>query len=189
LEVPFLFTSPNEFFLDLGPDQSILLGDSVFLQLRTDAPAYDTLIWETNGPLPQAGVPAQWVAPRESQRYTVTLVTPEGCRLTDEVLITVGREYRSYVPNAFTPNGDGNNDLIFPFGGEEVVRVIRWRIYDRWGNLVHDRGNLPPGDPGLGWDGNFAGRKMNPAVFVYQLELEINDGRIVTLYGDLTLVR
>jgi gliding motility-associated-like protein len=189
LEVAFAFSEPETPFLDLGPDRTIQLGDSVLLQMSTDAPAYDTLIWEASGPLSQPGAPMQWVAPRESQRYRLTLVTPEGCRISDEVLITVEREFRLYVPSAFTPNGDGNNDLIFPFGGEEVVRVIRWRIYDRWGNLVHDRENLPPGDPNLGWDGTFDGRRLNPAVFVYQLELEIEDGRIITVYGDVTLVR
>jgi len=189
LEQTFTFTAPASNFIDLGPDQFIQLGDSVFLQFRTDVLEYDTLIWETEGLLPQPGVPAQWVAPRATQRYRLVLITPEGCRLTDDVLITVGRDYRLYVPNAFTPNGDGVNDRILPFGGEEVVRVIRWRIYDRWGNLVHDRSDLPPGDPALGWDGNFAGRPLNPAVFVYQLEVAIEDGRIITVYGDVTLVR
>lgn len=189
LQVPFEFTAPEESFVDLGPDLFIQLGDSVLLQFRTDLASYDTLIWETTGPLPQPGAATQWVAPRETQRYRLTLVTPEGCRVTDEVLITVGRDYRIYVPSGFSPNGDGFNDLIFPFGGKEVVRVIRWRIYDRWGNLVHDRGGLPPGDPALGWDGRFDGRPLNPAVFVYQLEIEIEDGRTLTLYGDLALVR
>lgn len=189
LNVPFIFSPPSVPFIDLGPDRTIQLGDSVLLQVVVGMEAYDTLIWETNGPLPRPGAPLQWVAPRESQRYRVTLVTTAGCRVSDEVLITVGREYRLYVPTAFSPNGDGNNDLLFPFGGEEVIRVIRWRIYDRWGNLVHDRENLPPGDPRLGWDGTFDGRKLNPAVFVYQLEMEIEDGRILTVYGDVTLVR
>lgn len=68
-----------------------------------------------------------------------------------------------FIPNAFTPNGDANND-IFRVRGEQI-RELLVRVYDRWGEKVFETTT-----PGKGWDGTYKGKKVNPGVFVYYVE-------------------
>ena len=63
------------------------------------------------------------------------------------------------------------------------------KIFDRWGNAVFESGPFPPNDPIFGWNGKFNGQPMNPAVFVYYVEVEFVDGRRKILKGEVTLVK
>ena len=64
-----------------------------------------------------------------------------------------------------------------------------FRIFDRWGELVYQEENFQPNNPGSGWDGNFNGKPMNPAVFVYFAEVRFIDGSVKQFKGDITLAR
>jgi len=88
-----------------------------------------------------------------------------------------------YIPNAFTPNGDGLNDVwtVYPAGGVEVLRV---RVYDRWGELVYESGGGV-----VGWDGRFRGEEAPAGVYVYVVEYRDGEGRLLRRAGDVTLVR
>ncbi len=91
-----------------------------------------------------------------------------------------------YVPNVFSPNGDGVNDYfeIFLPNQTTIQQVLKVAVKDRWGNLVYSsEGVLPK------WDGYFQGKLSNPAVFFYQIQLELNDGQTELLQGSLSLVR
>ena len=92
----------------------------------------------------------------------------------------------AYVPNVFSPNGDGINDFFEFFLAKQttVQQVIKVEIIDRWGNLVYfSEGEMPK------WDGRFKGKLSNPAVFLYSIQLELNDGQIELLQGSFSLVR
>ena len=73
-----------------------------------------------------------------------------------------------FIPNIFTPNDDGVNDVFFIFGGDLVESIITFEIFDRWGNEVYDAQNFQPNDPANGWDGTFKDEKLSPAVFSYK---------------------
>ena len=91
-----------------------------------------------------------------------------------------------YVPNAFSPNGDGANDFfeIFLDNQSTIQQILKVEIIDRWGNLVYQsEGTLPK------WDGRFRDRLLDPAVFLYNIQLELNDGKTELLQGTLNLVR
>jgi gliding motility-associated-like protein len=95
-----------------------------------------------------------------------------------------------YIPNIFSPNGDGENDEFTIFADQKAVVNIHYlQVYSRWGELLWERHDFPPNDVSLGWDGTFQGLPMNPAVFVYQAELEFIDGRKELFKGDVTLER
>jgi gliding motility-associated-like protein len=92
------------------------------------------------------------------------------------------------MPNTFSPNGDGSNDVYYPRGkGIQTVRSLR--IFNRWGEMVYRRDNFKPNDPGAAWDGRFQGRELPPDVFVYMIDVVCENQSIVTLKGDIALIR
>ena len=114
-----------------------------------------------------------------------------GCGDSSIVTIEVNQEQTVYVPNAFSPNGDGTNDIFTVYGSNDVSRVKSFMVFDRWGELVHIGEDFAPNsiDPNNGWDGTFRGKAMNPAVFVYFVEVELTNGETVIRKGDVTLIK
>lgn len=87
-----------------------------------------------------------------------------------------------YVPNAFSPNGDGVNDMLFPLG--ESFETFEFVVYNRWGQIV-----FQTTDRSIGWDGTFNGKPLNTDVFAYRLKGKTFDGKEVLKTGNITLVR
>jgi gliding motility-associated-like protein len=87
-----------------------------------------------------------------------------------------------FVPNAFSPNGDGNNDILF-VRGLWVEKVI-FRIFDRWGELVFESDQVANG-----WDGTFQGRKLDPDVYDYYLDVTCIGGLKSISKGNVTLMK
>ncbi len=91
-------------------------------------------------------------------------------------------ENNLFVPNAFSPNGDGNNDTLFVRG--QNIKELHFYVYDRWGEKVFETINIDEG-----WDGTFRGEKMENAVFAYYLTLTYTDGKSETKKGNVSLIR
>jgi hypothetical protein len=114
-------------------------------------------------------------------------VDEKGCQAEDKRSITVfSNEF--YVPNVIKPES-GENGWFTIFGGNGVSGVRLLRVYDRWGTLVFERANFHPGQPESGWDGTAKGEPVDPGVFVWYVEVEMRDGRILSRKGDVTVVR
>lgn len=126
----------------------------------------------------------------ENNRFEVTVTDANGCVGTDEIEVIVSRNREVYVPTGFTPNNDGVNDYLMVHG-TSGTRVITFRVYDRWGELVFraDRYNINSENSMNVWDGTFKGKPMNPAVFVWYLEVKHIDGREESFEGNTTLLR
>lgn len=103
--------------------------------------------------------------------------------------MAVDRQIDIYVPNAFSPNGDGVNDLVTVYAGAAVREVVEFEIYDRWGEKVFANKHFPPNEEDMGWDGHFREVLMQPGVFVYRASVELLDGSILQFGGDITLIR
>lgn len=128
--------------------------------------------------------------PFQSQNYRILVITKEGCRDDAQLLLRVNRQVDVYIPNIFSPNGDGENDGFTVYADLRGVKQVRtFQIFSRWGEQVFVRENFQPNDPTLGWDGNFRGQDMNPAVFVYYAIVEFIDGQEVLFKGDVTVKR
>ena len=94
-----------------------------------------------------------------------------------------------FVPNAFSPfSSQGVNDVFYPYGGDCAKEVLLFQIYDRWGELIFNKKNLPLNDVASGWNGTFNGRELNPAVYVYLIDIQLIDGSIRRFVGDVMLV-
>ncbi|MCB0663234.1 MAG: gliding motility-associated C-terminal domain-containing protein, partial [Saprospiraceae bacterium] len=180
-----------QLLIDLGPDVTVLLGDSSTLEALINIPdnEVDTLIWEPEDFINCPGCYIQNVSPPYSTVFAVTLVDINGCRATDEVEVILDKTRPVFIPSGFSPNQDGINDVFMVYGGPGVERVDEFLIFDRWGNLLFQANDFQPNDPAFGWDGRFQGKMMNEAVFVYQAQITFLDGRTEIFKGDVTLVK
>ena len=191
MDTTILLNPPGEVVVDLGDDLFIQQGDSVTLQAQVNIPlnSMDSVIWQ---PLPNPECPnclSQGVRPQKTSTFRITVLDANGCQASDKITIVVNEERPVYVPNAFSPNGDSNNDLFLLYAGQSIASIRSLNIFDRWGNLVFAASDFQPNDPAFGWDGTFRGRQMNPAVFVWVAEIEFLDGEVESFKGDVTLVR
>jgi len=117
--------------------------------------------------------------------YSVTVTDINGCYDSDSVFLNDLEEdcdYFVYLPNVFSPNGDGNNDVFYVRG--TGIETITLRIFNRWGNQVFESNNLNEG-----WDGTYKGTIQNTSVFVYMLEVTFINGKTITKAGDISIIR
>ena len=113
----------------------------------------------------------------------------KGCTAEDDLRVFVNGQGKVFIPNAFTPNGDMNNDFLTVFAGEDVTEIRSFRVYDRWGELLFKEENFKPNVPAIGWDGKNDGKDMRPAVYVYVAEVEFLTGQMEVFKGDVVLIR
>jgi gliding motility-associated-like protein len=115
--------------------------------------------------------------------YTVTLnaSTSNGCSYSFSQTISKATLASIFLPNAFTPNGDGENDVLFVRGDFDEMEL---KIYNRWGEKVFEST-----DQSVGWDGTFTGRLAEPGVFVFYLTTKCADEPEIFKKGNVTVIR
>jgi gliding motility-associated-like protein len=175
---------PEVIVVELG-DSTTMLDPIIFSSLPIDS-----FLWTPGEQLSCDNCKNPTVNPIQSQLYTLTITDVNGCTAFGQVLIDLDKNRNVYIPNVFSPNDDGINDKFRIFTGIGVTNINFFRIYDRWGELVFDESNLGPSPDGtIGWDGRFRGQRMQPAVFMYLVEVGFLDGRVLLYRGDVTLLR
>ncbi len=171
--------------LSVIPDSAIIYyGQSVNIT-ATQASNY-TYSWQPASFLNNSSIANPVSTPIQSIDYILTIADQYGCRNTDSVHILVIQykcaEPEIYIPNAFSPNDDGKNDLIYVYGGQ--IKDLLFRIYDRWGEKVFETNK-----PRTGWDGTYKGTKVMPGVFVYYVEATCYDDEKFFKKGNITIIR
>lgn len=114
------------------------------------------------------------------------LTSSEGC---DSLVYLDLSYYHVYIPNVFTPNGDGQNDVFSILGNEDLVEIVDFKVYNRWGNIVFDQRHIDPQEGIAGWDGNHRGAPLPPGVYTYQVVLQMEDGKFRNRTGAINLIR
>lgn len=174
--------------LTLGPDQSILIGDSLLISpMLSFTP--DSFYWTGDIDQINPEVLVNWVFPTEDMSLQLFGIDALGCLYQDEILIRALLTSAIYIPNVFSPNGDGINDVFAPQTDPSIVTIDYFEIYSRWGEIVYSEKSFTPNQGGIGWDGTFRGKPMNAGVFYYRAGATNKRGKVHTLSGDLTLVR
>ena len=173
---------PPDLELNLGPDLEIILGDEIRIDAISNLPL-ESISW-SGIPDSSAGFSIQFV-PLRGGRIEATGLTSDGCSAVDDVLITVDTEARIYIPNAFSPNGDSNNDeyYISPFG-RSLGGIESFVIFDRWGNKVWETNN-----PEASWDGTFKGQNVTEGLYPFFLKAFLINGERIERKGSLHLIR
>ncbi|MDB5251816.1 MAG: hypothetical protein JWP27_985, partial [Flaviaesturariibacter sp.] len=115
--------------------------------------------------------------------------TAFGCTGSDTITIKpFCTDVQAFVPNAFTPDGDGVNDILM-VRGSGIAQVKTFRIFNRWGEVVFERGNFAPNNPAFGWDGKVKGIYGQPDVYVYTLEVICENGVPFTYKGNVSVLK
>lgn len=190
-DTTFFINQPDEVIVNLGPDVEIQLGDSIQLEpLPISALPVDTIFWTPGDFLSCTDCFEPWASPLSTQEYMFTIRDINGCEGSDNIIVDVDKNRNIFIPNIFSPNGDGRNDIFKVESGPGVVDVNFMLIYDRWGELLFERNNFVPADDiSGGWDGTFRGKDAPTGVYVYLVEVDFADGVTLLYRGDITIIR
>ena len=127
--------------------------------------------------------------PRANMNYIVTGKTKYGCAAADTIVIKlVCAQDRVYIPDAFTPNNDGKND-VFYIKGKGIKMIRSMRIFSRWGEKVFEKSAINVDDRSAGWDGIYKGAPAPIGTYVYFAELVCDTGEVFPVKGSLVLIR
>ncbi len=125
------------------------------------------------------------VTPVQETIYTVVATDTNGCVATDTVRIDVSDETNLFLPNAFTPNGDGNNDILQLYGNLASIKYFQLLIFDRWGEKVFETN-----DASFNWDGTYKGEKLQSSVYLYVMKTVMVDGKTNRAFkGTITMLK
>ncbi len=173
--------------VDAGPNQTLATGTIAHLQAVGSN--VDHYIWTDASTLSCDTCAATDATPDVTTTYTVTVTNNFGCRDADTVTVYLYCDNNQiFVPNTFTPNGDGQNDVFFPRGAG-VKNLKSFRIYNRWGQLLFERNDIPINDESNAWDGSYGGSSPRPDVYVYVIEGVCGNGKPMFIKGDVTIIR
>jgi gliding motility-associated-like protein len=181
---------PPPLLVDAGPDITIDLGLSTPLNISiSPSPSGVRIQWDPTESIDCETCPSVTASPVNTTTYTITVEDLAGCRAVTTVTVVVNKIRNVYIPNSFSPNFDGINDLFIIYGGlgAEIIRELR--IYNRWGGLIFEGFDLPLGSEPHGWDGTFKGRLLDPEVFAFYAVIGFIDGEEILYTGDIQLVR
>lgn len=165
--------------------QPALISAPVISFVNTSSPDAITFQWDFAGfgssseenPIFEFTEPGFWDVTLQVWNYL-------GC--TDSVAQTIEIKPQSeiYVPNAFTPDGDGLNDVFFAHGNDLIGRHIELHVYNRWGQRVYYGTSVEKP-----WDGTYNGEPCPPGVYAYRLFYKDQEGKIYRFMGNVNLIR
>lgn len=166
-----------------GNDTTIVVNQP----LQLNASGGTIYLWSPNTGMNDPNIfnPIVTLGPQyDSITYRVLVSTPEGCSATDDIKVIVFKSNPSiFIPSAFTPNGDGNNDIMRP----KVVGMKQYnyfRVYNRLGQMLYSTAT-----EGQGWDGRFKGQMQPSGAYVYEAQAIDYTGKVVNKKGTFVLIR
>lgn len=179
-------TSEDAIHIDYRPVAQVELGPDTTLCLEQEITLFAAFPEATTEW--QNGARTDSLRVSSSGLYSVILDHPCGI-VTDNINVSFEDCRQLYLPNAFSPNDDGINDLFFPMDGGDVEEIISWQIFNRWGDLVFEQSNISPNDTSIAWRGKWNGRLAAQGVYVWFLEVRFRDGFEETMSGEVHLLR
>ncbi len=178
-----------ELQINAPSDTSLRLGDRLTRSIYQNTLTPVDYVWEPNTGLSCSDCRSPLLLALETTTYSIVGTDVQGCTDTTTWTVTVDESPRVFVPNAFSPNNDGANDLLMIYSPGDVGRVLDFQVYAHWGELVFQQRDFLPNFPAYAWDGRFRGQRMPMGVYVYKIEVLLVDGRREILTGDVTLIR
>jgi gliding motility-associated-like protein len=139
--------------------------------------------WTPVGSLDNPNSPAPWAMPKETTNYIVSGMDSNGCVYRDTVKVIVDYKANLLIPSAFTPNGDGRND-VFRVVNPSFQRLMEFRVFNRWGQEVFTTTDIFDG-----WDGKWKGVEQAIGNYQYLIRVAYPDGNTETYKGDINLIR
>lgn len=150
----------------------------------------DSIRWTPAGQLSCGDCPHPSLRASQPQALQVVIADVFGCTDTLATQVKLNGRVDVYLPNAFSPNGDTNNDQWRIYANPlQVERVEQVRIFDRWGGLLFEATDWPINSERHGWDGTSGGQPLDEGVYVYRVTLRLVNGQRHTVGGDVLLLR
>ena len=154
----------------------------------TYSPGVISWNWTPTNGLSCTNCPTPAVSPTYKTTYRVVYTDGFGCSNFSEVVVyAICKNANLFIPNSFTPNNDGNNDMFYP-RGKGLDKVKSLRIFNRWGQIVFEKKDFPVNDASQGWNGSFKGTRPIAGVYIYQAEVYCENGEVITLNGNVALI-
>lgn len=157
------------------------------VQLNTTPNPQYTYEWKSESPLSNVRIPNPTSRPMQPQTlYQLSVRNQYGC-LTQDTITVIRKSFMCkdpyiFVPNAFTPNGDNENDVLY--ARSAVTEKTYFAVFNRWGEMVFETH-----DKAIGWDGTFKGQILEPDVFAYYLKVECIGGQVFEKRGNVSLLK
>lgn len=171
-------------------EDTLIIGNSTQLSVTPNYSGDFSYVWTPGSSLDDSLDAGPVAQPIQSTLYSVVGIDQEyGCVDTAWVRVSVLIPTDVAIPDAFTPNGDGLNDVFWPVVvSADQQRIIAFRVYNRWGQMIHDQ-------PGMPWDGTFNAMHQPVGTYMYYLQVESPDPQVAdrlvieTYQGTVTLIR
>ncbi len=190
-EEQLVVNTPPVFSIDLGRDLTLELGDAARVNLNFSGGIPQSITWN----------PAEAVScdppctdfllqPSNSIQILGQATSENGCLAQDSIFLQVLKVRKHFFPSAFSPNGDGVNDVFTGFGASPNVQMIEeLLVFDRWGNGLFRAVDLLPNDLRAGWDGTASAKTLDAGVYVFTARIRYFDGEVEQVSGEVALVR
>ncbi len=177
--------SGYELTVDAGVSSTINLGETIQLTAVTNVEHNNVYSWSPAYSLSCGNCASTEASPLSNTFYTVNVVDANGCKASDTVSINVNSVTDIFIPNVFTPNNDGNNDLFQLFGDVNTIQFLEFAIFNRWGEKVFETSNHK-----FTWDGTYKGEAAPQGVYIYTAKIVfINGYSRNDMKGSLTIIR
>ena len=166
-------------YANAGNDTTIAIGQP--LQLQAYGGKY--YIWTPSTGLSNTAIPNPVAMLNEDITYEVTVSSDAGCPTTDKITVKAYKGPEFYIPNTFTPNGDGKND-VFRFTAAGMSEINYFRVFNRYGQMVYSSK-----DPKQGWDGTIKGKPQSSDTYVWMIGGKDYIGNPIKRKGTVILLK
>jgi gliding motility-associated-like protein len=188
---------PSQPDLSIIGDTFIERGQTYEYELSLEDIAYDSVVWYVPAldSVLCAGICDEIsYAPLFSQDLCIELFYDQGCAIDTCINLKVSFETHVFIPNVFTPGKrDGMNDFfMIKTNRYDQLKLINFSVFDRWGEMVFHKENTTISsqtDDSFGWDGLYNGQSASSGVYIYLVEYEDENGDLIRVVGDITLIR
>ena len=180
-----VYPIPN---VEAGQDKTINVGQSIELK-AVISPDVTNVLWFPSTGIIQNNFSSITVKPSETTDYTIEVRNPGGCKTKDHVTVfVVCNGANVFIPNTFSPNGDGVNDVFYP-RGTGLFSIKTMRLFNRWGEVVFEKNGFRPNEAASGWNGTYNNQKLTPDVYVYTIEIVCDNSSTLVFKGNITLIQ
>jgi gliding motility-associated-like protein len=184
-DTAFVLAYQYSYSVQATPAVTIKMGESTTLGYTLTGNAGNYVnIWSPGAGLGCTDCTAPTASPNQTTLYKIEVKNDVGCIEWDTVTVNVIVDYGIYIPNVFTPDNKGNNDVFRIYGNLNAIVYMDVQIFDRWGELV-----FSSTDVNFEWDGRFKNVKQNSGVYMWQMKTVFLDNHNDWRQGGVTLLR
>ena len=174
--------------INIIAEPTILSGAGIVIP-ATYSPNVVSYNWTPTNSLSCSNCANPFAKPQFTTKYKVSVVDSNGCSSSRDITVhVVCNDKNFFVPNTFSPNADGVNDVFYP-RGSGLNRIASMRIFNRWGELVFERKDFVANESGAGWNGTVKGKPADQDVYIYIIEIICDNATVIPLKGNVALIR